>query len=398
MFCFYNLCFMCFALWVAYKGYTMIPGKLLRTMGDILVVAVAVAALLTLLYAFDLPDDASDKVHAQTGTSFIAFSSDRDNAQGEIYVMEADGTNVTRLTNNSYVDYYPDIAPDSSLVVYVSEQNGDADLWGAKLDGSSTWRMTFTEWQDSQPDVSPDSSQLVFMSTRDTQTAGHRQIYKCNLPNCSGTTRLTYTTSDDITPSWSSDGTRIAFTSDRDGNDEIYTMNTSGGDVRRLTYNGAKDVYHDWYGGRILFQSNRSGNWDLYLMDDDGTNVVQLTDNAAIDVDPSFSPDGTHLVFVSSRDGNGELYTMDTAGGDLQRLTNNSALDSHPSWSSVIYAVIPTLTPPPIQTTLPFTDEVVHDGLHVLQEQGRFTTAALAFFGTVGIGLLTLLFLRVRIK
>ena len=53
-------------------------------------------------------------------TSVIAFHSDRD-GNFEIYVMDADVSNVVRLTNNSYQDTYPDWSPDGSKITFVSK-------------------------------------------------------------------------------------------------------------------------------------------------------------------------------------------------------------------------------------------------------------------------------------
>ena len=50
----------------------------------------------------------------------------------------------------------------------------------------------------------------------------------------------------DVVSSWSPDGDRIAFVSNRDGNWEIYTMDTTGGNVRRLTTNPKFDGDPIW--------------------------------------------------------------------------------------------------------------------------------------------------------
>ncbi len=51
----------------------------------------------------------------------IAFTSDRDGNR-EIYVMNADGTNQVRLTNNSVVDDHPTWSPDGTKIAFVSER------------------------------------------------------------------------------------------------------------------------------------------------------------------------------------------------------------------------------------------------------------------------------------
>jgi dipeptidyl aminopeptidase/acylaminoacyl peptidase len=66
---------------------------------------------------------------------------------------------------------------------------------------------------------------------------------------------------------------RVAFVSSRDGDDEIFTMNADGSDVRQLTANAAADTRPDWSpdGTKIVFESNRDGNSEIYVMNADVT-------------------------------------------------------------------------------------------------------------------------------
>ena len=100
---------------------------------------------------------------------------------------------------------------------------------------------------------------------------------------------------------WSPDGERIAYVSDRDENGpclfhdcsgfahEIYVMDASGNDVRRLTTSPADDAAADWTGdgqwiifGRI---PDEQDNWDLWAVRADGECEVQLTDTARWEID-----------------------------------------------------------------------------------------------------------------
>ena len=259
----------------------------------------------------------------------IAFASDRD-GNWEIYVMNADGSGVTRLTNNDAGDWVPSWSPDGGRIAFSSDRDGDFEIYVMNADGSGVTRLTDNDADDATPSWSPDGGRIAFHSVRD----GNWEIYVMNADG-SGVTRLTDNDADDWVPSWSPDGRRIAFASDRDGNWEIYVMNADGSGVTRLTDSDGSDRFPSWSpdGRRIAFHSDRDGNREIYVMNADGSGVTRLTDNEASDGAPSWSPDGQRIAFHSSRDGNWEIYVMNADGSDVTRLTDNEARDWHPRWS-----------------------------------------------------------------
>ena len=287
-------------------------------------------ALATAFFASNRAEDAA----AQTpNEDSIAFASDRD-GNAEIYVMNADGTGQTRLTDNSADDWLPSWSPDGRRIAFYSKRDGNREIYVMNADGSGQTRLTDNPAEDREPSWSPGGRRIAFMSNRD----GNREIYVMNADG-SGQTRLTDNDATDAAPSWSPDGRRIAFVSGRDGNfGEIYVMNADGTGVTRLTDNPAYDWHPSWSpdGRRIAFVSSRDGNREIYVMNADGTGQTRLTDNSAFDRWPSWSPDGRRIAFTSWRtswlDGNSEIYVMNADGSDVTRLTDNSAYDCCPSW------------------------------------------------------------------
>ena len=259
----------------------------------------------------------------------IAFVSDREGSW-DIYVMNADGSGVTRLTDDTSWDQWPSWSPDGMRIAFHSNRDESWDIYAMNADGSDVTRLTDDTADDLGPSWSPDGRHIAFHSERD----GNRDIYVMNADG-SGVTRLTDSPEPDWYPSWSPDGQRIVFVSLRDGDFEIYVMNADGSGVTQLTDDTATDLGPSWSpdGRRIAFVSDRDGNQEVYVMDADGSDVTRLTDDTADDLGPSWSPDGQRIVFVSLRDGNWEVYVMNADGSGVTRLTDNRKTDWYPSWS-----------------------------------------------------------------
>ena len=84
----------------------------------------------------------------------IAFVSGRD-GNNEIYVMDADGSNQTRLTSNSEQDSYPSWSPDGSKIAFTSYRDGNYEIYVMDADGSSQTRLTSNGIYSLWPDWGP---------------------------------------------------------------------------------------------------------------------------------------------------------------------------------------------------------------------------------------------------
>jgi Tol biopolymer transport system component len=331
----------------------------------------------------------------------IAFTSTRD-GDSEIYSMEADGSNQTRLTNNPEYDVSPKWSPDGTKIAFLRSNH----IYVMNADGSNQTRLTNNLAAAEPPEWSPDGTRIVFHSQsgvgnsftneisvvnadgtnltqltnsgsnlsprwspdgtriaffRFTSTFSTTGIYVMNADG-SNQTQLTNSLHD-YSPRWSPDGTRITFQSTRDDtsptcnhcNVEIYSMNADGGSQTRLTNNPAYDASPEWSpdGTRIMFQSLRDNYSNIYVMNADGTSQTRLT-NYAEDfydaVSPIFSPDGTRIMFPYGYSWGGELfdsqiYVMNADGSNLVRLTNTAAgnYEFEPDWQA-----LPLTLPNPI--------------------------------------------------
>ena len=81
--------------------------------------------------------------------------------------------------------------------------------------------------------------------------------------------------------------------------------------------------------GKIAFHTTRDVFTEIYTMNSDGSGLTRLTNNAADDQVPAWSPDGSQIAFTSSRDGNEEVYVMNSDGLMPSR-RQSSAIESSP--------------------------------------------------------------------
>lgn len=173
--------------------------------------------------------------------------------------MNADGTDVSPLTyfrwpTTPSLAYQPAWSPDGQRIAFVGQHttsDGGTEIYVINVDGSGLTRLTNSLGDDWRPAWSPDGQKIAFFSFRDaygTTDPGNSEIYVMNSDG-SSQTRITYNPTIDTNrpgadedPTWSPDGRQIAFRSYRDGGIDIYVMNADGSGVTRLTFEGANYV------------------------------------------------------------------------------------------------------------------------------------------------------------
>lgn len=261
-------------------------------------------------------------------TSKIVFVSNRD-GNDELYMMDYDGHNQTRLTFNRVKDYMPAFSPDGRSIAYTSYRENTACLYVFNPYEGKILQL-HCQGTNYAPNFSPDGKKIAFCSTLEQ---GNSEIYVVDVDG-KNLKRLTFNRAIDTAPSWSPTGRELAFTSDRSGTPQIYIMDAEGSNVRRVSFGAS---YHDapaWSptGDRLAYVSRAGYLYDLYVLNLKTNQIIKLTESRARNETPSWSPDGRHLVFSSNLTGTSQLYSIDYDGSNQKRLTSQGE-NKLPDWS-----------------------------------------------------------------
>jgi TolB protein len=272
----------------------------------------------------------------------IAFQSDQSGSL-DIYVMNADGSQISRLTTDAGTDVFPSWSPDGKKLAFASDMDGTPDIYVMNANGTNLTKVVDDPSNDVLPAWSPDGKQLAFVSDR----TGDDEIYVINVDG-SGLKRLTNSSGDDDFPSWSPDGEWLVFASTRDVNSEIYKMDKNGKNLIRLTDDPSTDSTPAWSpdGTRIAFVSKRDGFANLYVMDPEGENVTQLTFYKSIVEVPTWSADSKLIAFASDMEVSRDIFIIGADGSGLDRITDLPGEEFYPAWSPDATNLTQTLTEP----------------------------------------------------
>jgi TolB protein len=300
---------------------------------------------------------------------------------GELFVMNADGTGVHKITHppNGTEDTDPDWSPDGSLIVFArAPAKGAYSIWVVKPDGTDLRRLTpycppgvgipECPADDGWPVWSPDGAHIAFqrlagaLRPAGSSVDNAKRIYKDELVVTDANGRHVRTLvwfgpwrGDPQIPSWSPDGKQLVFLekSDNGGNcicRALYIVNADGRGLHRLTpLSISPGDKIDWSpdGSTILFRTHPGEDLiaasgygaNLYTIHPDGTGLHQLTHFGASDrVDMgSYSPDGTSIVFETSAGAVGgalpDVFEMNADGTGLRQITRTRNFETQADWA-----------------------------------------------------------------
>ncbi|MBC7806520.1 MAG: PD40 domain-containing protein [Akkermansiaceae bacterium] len=267
--------------------------------------------------------DISQSFVPSLAKSRIVFYSYR-NRNAQIYSMNADGSDQTRLTNNTSGDVFPAYSPDGSKIAFATNRDGNSEIYSMNADGSNQTRLTNATGADAYASYSPDGTKIVFASGRE----GNLRIYTMNADGTSQTRLTNNVNTFDYFPSFSPDGTKIAFAGVLGLDTDVFVMNADGTNQTKIT-SGGNNVAPTFSpdGTKIVFSKSDG----IYTMNADGSGQMKLANTGSSDFYPAYSPDGSKITFMSSRDGDFEIYTANADGSTPTRLTSNQTDEFSPA-------------------------------------------------------------------
>jgi len=242
-------------------------------------------------------------VPASFGTRLV-FSATTGRGQKGIFAIDSDGHGLGRLPAASNVALAPAFGPAQSVYYAGGLPDGSYQVFRSP-DTVPVFRhpgMVFG--------VAFGASGIAIVVAQ----GGHSDIWT-GAADGSGLTRITrggLNTHPAFGP-----GGKLAYVSNAGGSPQIYV------DGKRITFQGSYNMAPVWCndpeGTKILYMGRDGGTWDIFSVDPSGGNIKRLTQDQGSNTYPACSPDGRSVAFFSTRGG---LFVANSRGENQQKIAS----------------------------------------------------------------------------
>ena len=248
--------------------------------------------------------------------------------QYQLMVADSDGFNPQTLVRSAESLMSPAWSPDGTKLAYVSFESGNSAIYVQDLTTGQRQLVSSNRGINSGPAFSPDGRKLAMTLS----FAGNPDIYVMDLASKSRT-QITKHYAIDVEAAWMPDGQSLIFTSDRSGKPQLYEVSPSGGEARRITfqgqYNARGSICCD---GKQIAMVQGNGNVYRIAVLDRGTGQYTQISPGNQDESPSFAPNGSMVLYASSDGSRGVLYSASADGRVRQRLVLADGDVREPAW------------------------------------------------------------------
>jgi len=241
----------------------------------------------------------------------VALNRWRPGTSADIWIADADGKNLTQLTNNPATDSQASWFPEGDKLAFISDRNNNHMMvWTISLTTRKEEPLLDLGEDVQYATLSPDGNEVAYNFNQN----GAMNLWVASVKT-GQRKQLTFDNQLMGFPCWSPDGRFLAFEMQRGDNAYIMVIPSSGGEPTQLTFDKSKDFPGGWSpdGDRIVFAGRRNGIWNIYWMSRTTKVQKQLTNYTKLSAFvryPAWSPLGNQIVYEYA-EANGNIWMLE---------------------------------------------------------------------------------------
>jgi TolB protein len=247
-----------------------------------------------------------------------------------LIVSDQDGENEFKIMESKDPIMSPAWSPDSRQLAYVSFEGSKSSIFIQNLRSGNRFQVSNKPGINGAPAFSPNGKKLVITLGG---VEGNPDIYVLDITSRQ-VKRLTTHRAIDTEGTWSPDGRYIYFTSDRSGGPQIYRISANGGTPERVTFEGSYNARPRLSpdGTRLAMVHNDRGNFRIAVMNIERKDLLVVSAGRQ-DESPSFAPNSDSLIYATRQSGDGVLETVSADGLIRQKMASGQGDVREPVWS-----------------------------------------------------------------